>query len=243
MLRCGFPSGHLSVIHGSRAIFDLSLLAVVRSQMSDTLRGAVFVDGANSFNPYVVSTMARTHGLDSEEILREVLVSRAFTAFQLQTLISERLELAVREHKARLVVISDLPALYFDSEVKPSETIRLFNLAVNKLANLASKYNLVTIATASNQDWIRRKRVILELLFKRADVLLKVEEKPKTAKFILQKHPRAKAPQAVEVALNLASQTILEEFMEANLKWVEQFRRFAQWLKWKWKSGRSFAGR
>src|SRR5437016_1335602 len=51
----------------------------------------VWVDAANAFNAYIVSLSARRVYKDPAETLRSFLVARPFTAYQLETMISEKL--------------------------------------------------------------------------------------------------------------------------------------------------------
>ena len=90
-----FELGDFAVLHGHAARFVTFVLSV-RCQLRPNKRGlgssVVFVDGGNSFSPYLVAEIARSNGLDSRSALEKIYVSRAFTAYQVSSLILEKLE-------------------------------------------------------------------------------------------------------------------------------------------------------
>ena len=51
----------------------------------------ILLDGANCFNPYMVSSFARSVLIPPERLLRKIRIARAFTCYQMATLMGERL--------------------------------------------------------------------------------------------------------------------------------------------------------
>ena len=51
----------------------------------------ILLDGANCFNPYMVSSFARRALIPPERLLRKIRIARAFTCYQMATLMGERL--------------------------------------------------------------------------------------------------------------------------------------------------------
>lgn len=94
--------------------------------VAEALRGrrVLYLDAANSFNPYALARLLRRHRLD-RGLLRNVLVSRAFTCHQLEALVRDRLDPAVRRHCADTVLVSDAGALLYDEEVPAAEALRV----------------------------------------------------------------------------------------------------------------------
>jgi hypothetical protein len=99
-----------------------SLALAVRAALAG--RRLIYLDAANSFNPYLLARIVRRRRLD-RSIFRRVLVSRAFTCHQLDALVAERLAPAARAHAADLVIASDVGALLYDEEVPLPEARRV----------------------------------------------------------------------------------------------------------------------
>lgn len=53
--------------------------------------GVVVLDGANRFDPYIVSIFARRALIPPEKLLKKIQIARAFTCYQMATLMGERL--------------------------------------------------------------------------------------------------------------------------------------------------------
>jgi hypothetical protein len=75
----------------------------------------VFVDGGNSFDPYSVAEIARNYGLDSRAVLERIYVSRAFTAYQLSSLILEELESAVNTKSRSIDFLFAVSSSFFNA--------------------------------------------------------------------------------------------------------------------------------
>jgi RecA/RadA recombinase len=85
--------------------------------------------------------------VDQQDILENVVMSRAFTIYQLSTLIHEMLEPMIQKRSPRALIIGMLPALYLDPEVPVREAQTLFSLDLQKLQDLTARYQLITVFT------------------------------------------------------------------------------------------------
>ena len=164
-------TGELAVFHGSQTCHVLSELLCVRSQLPRGEGGlgspVVFVDGCNRFDPYLISENARLHGLDPDEALKNVWISRAFTNYQLTALVTEKIPEALSRVKPKLVVVSDAAALYCDSDIGLFEAKRTFNRVVRFLWTLTKERNILLVATSfSSSNW--RKRLLEQYLLGRS---------------------------------------------------------------------------
>jgi hypothetical protein len=96
----GFAAGEFAVLHGSSSIISLTSLLCIRAQLPMQLGGlggnVVFVDGGNTFRLYDIARLAQLHQLNPTETLRHIFISRAFTAYQLTSLIMEKLEETIK---------------------------------------------------------------------------------------------------------------------------------------------------
>jgi hypothetical protein len=78
-------------------------------------RDAVFMDGGNSFNPYSLSRIVKSLGAESRKVLSRIHVARAFTAYQMESLI-HGLQIAAEQWDPVVLDISYLPSLFSGPE-------------------------------------------------------------------------------------------------------------------------------
>ncbi len=93
----------------------------------------IFVDGANGFDPYIVSRFARRHSLAPAHLLKEIVVARAFTCYQLFTLVRERLEAMIHSHQNPLAILLGPITTLLDEDVPEQEVNLLFRGMLEKL--------------------------------------------------------------------------------------------------------------
>ena len=71
----------------------------------------ILLDGANRFDPYMVSSFARKALIPPERLLKRIRIARAFTCYQMATLMGEKLhsllsqEGAIRHSENRWVIL------------------------------------------------------------------------------------------------------------------------------------------
>lgn len=99
----------------------------------------IFVDGANGFDPYIVSRFARRHSLAPAHLLKGIVVARAFTCYQLFTLIRERLETMIGPHRNPLAILLGPITTLLDEDVSEQEINILFRGMLEKLDELNPK--------------------------------------------------------------------------------------------------------
>jgi len=191
----GFEAGDFVVLYGDKVSF-MSFVLCVRCELSFDKGGlgssVVFVDGGNSFSPYLVADVARSYGLDSRKALERIYVSRAFTAYQLSSLVLEKLEPFLNGKKARLLVVSDIASLFFDRDIPKTEAKDLFMKVCAKLSEIASKKQAIVLATYYPERRSKRGLFFEAVLFGRSNVIVKFERRGKALSFVLQDHPRIK---------------------------------------------------
>lgn len=191
----GFEAGDFVVLYGDSVSFMSSNLCVrceLPPEKSGLGSSVVFVDGGNSFSPYLVAEIARGYGLDSRSILERIFVSRAFTAYQLSSLVLEKLEPSLNGKRAKLLVVSDITSLFFDKDIPKTEAKDLFMKVGAKLSEIAAKKQTIVIATYFPERRSKRGLFFEAVLFGRSNVIVKFERRGKALSFVLQDHPRVK---------------------------------------------------
>jgi hypothetical protein len=103
----------------------------------------IVLDGANRFNAYTVASFARRTLISPEKLLRSIRIARAFTCYQMATLMGEQLASllkweGVTERRRRPWVILLGPLTTFLDEDVPEREVRpLFERSLKKIEGIA----------------------------------------------------------------------------------------------------------
>jgi hypothetical protein len=212
----GFIAGDFAVLYGTSTALTLSSLLCVRAQLPHQLGGlgtnVIFVDGGNTFRLYQISRIAQLHQLDPEQVLRRIYISRAFTAYQMTSIIFERLKETIDKYNAKLVVISDIAGLYLDKDIPKEEARRVFSQLTAHLSKFAEENQLIILAVYPPRYRSRRNTFLHALTCGRANTVISIRPYKYGRNFILEKHPRLMLGRAEFPSENLT----LTEFMESN---------------------------
>lgn len=188
----GFMQGDFAVLHGSSAVQSLLSRLCVRAQLPYQLGGletnVLFVDGGNSFRLYDVSSFAQACELNPKKVLGRIFVSRAFTAYQLTSLVFEQLQSAIESFDSKVVILSNLSQLYLDTDVPKKEAHEVFLQLTGYLADFAEKNRVILVASHPPGFWSRHSRFFKEVLCGRADVVASVKKFRGRSFFVLEKH-------------------------------------------------------
>jgi hypothetical protein len=117
------PPGKLFCLHGrDTGVFRLSLYAASHA----LLRGVpvALVDGTNRFDAYYIAEFARRvtsqHMMEQpvtpEQLLRQIYVARAFTCYQMEATITERLPAFLKRIGAPIAIIFGLLDTFYDEQ-------------------------------------------------------------------------------------------------------------------------------
>ena len=189
----GFMLGDFAVLHGSSAVQSLLSSLCVRAQLPYQLGGletnVLFVDGSNSFRLYDVSTIAQTCELDPRTVLGKIFVSRAFTAYQLTSLIFEKLQSVIEKYDSKLVILSNLAQLFLDKDVPKKEVEEVFLQLTSYLTSFAKKNQVILVATQLPRFWSNRNRFFKDVLCSRANAVASIRKFNHIPYFALEKHP------------------------------------------------------
>ena len=210
----GFASGDFAVVYGAHSVNYLASILCVRAQLPVQLGGlnsnVVFVDGGNAFRLYHIAQLARMHGLDPRQVLERIHLSRAFTAYQLTSLVMDHLKGAVEKYGAKLVVVSDIAGLYLDKEVQEEEARQVFSQFTTYLQNFVREKQVTLIVTCPPRQNSSRNNYLQALTCERANVVLALRKTRHDREFALEKHPHFKLGTAKFPSDNLT----LTDFMQ-----------------------------
>jgi hypothetical protein len=120
-------TGELGLVIGPRA----ERLQMLELSARLARRGAVQVlDGGNSYNALYVARYVRRQTVRLDETLNRIMVARAFTCYQMVTLLCET---AVSPTPT---LVLDLLATFGDESIDLGESVRLLRLAIAQLQRL-----------------------------------------------------------------------------------------------------------
>lgn len=147
------PESGLSVFHGhaeAPRLFHYFLPGLVGRG-----KRVLCLDGANRFDPLLIARFARRNGHESLLFNRHLRVARAFTCFQLTELLV-RVPRLLRDFPAEALIVTALPDLYFDEDVRESEATASFRQALAALRALEPLR--LTVAAFSGADFFHTPR-------------------------------------------------------------------------------------
>lgn len=109
----------------------------------------IVLDGANRFNSYTVSSFARRELISPEKLLKSIRIARAFTCYQMATLMGERLVSLIHARTVGAILESPLQkpwvillgplTTFLDEDVPEREVRPLFERSLGKIEGMASK--------------------------------------------------------------------------------------------------------
>jgi len=143
------PPGKLFCLHGQTSgVFRLSLYAASHA----LLRGVpvALVDGSNRFDAYYIAEFAHKitaqrlvkQRITPEQLLRQIHIARAFTCYQMEATITERLPAFLKRSGAPIAIIFGLLDTFYDDqaplfEVKAGLERIIVALRLLKQANIS----------------------------------------------------------------------------------------------------------
>jgi hypothetical protein len=168
------PERGLTVYYGCPEMPRLSHYYLPRVLLDE--KRVLYFDGANQISPHLIARFATERGLEPSVFNELILVSRAFTCFQLTGLI-ERAPDYLRKFPANVLIVTALPEIHFDEDVQELEARASFKRALEGLQILAPLP--IPIAVFSDATSFNTRRMdFFRLLCKQADQVVKVEIQP-----------------------------------------------------------------
>jgi hypothetical protein len=80
----------------------------------------LYLDGANQISPLLLARFARERGAEPSQVNGLIRVARAFTCFQLTELV-RRVPKTLEKFSADVLIVTAMPDLYFDEDVRDRE--------------------------------------------------------------------------------------------------------------------------
>ena len=168
------PDRTLTVLYACPEIQRLSHYFLPRTLLNQ--KRVLYLDGANQISPLLIARFARERGLTPNEFNGLIRVARAFTCFQLTELIRRAPKL-LATCPADVLIVTALPDLFFDEDVRDREARASFEYALEGLRELAPLPLSVAVFSDST-SFKTRRRDFFEKLCSQADHIVKVVPTP-----------------------------------------------------------------
>lgn len=167
----------LVLLYGHPAVLRLGLYAAADRLLAG--EPVLYVEGANAFDPYLISRLARANGVAPSALLARLHLSRAFTCHQMERLVVERVAPALHAHRARIAILSGLLETFYDEAVPCEEALRLAQGMFRSLRTLAQRGYRVLALCPPPPAPVRsdhRRNELSASFHAHADRLIRVEE-------------------------------------------------------------------
>ncbi|GEM_PF-2196577 len=130
--------GRLKMIEGSdhRPVSSLAVQIVASRK-----KKALIMDGSRTVNPYFIVRECKQEGLDEKEILRKIMIARAFTAYQYEDLV-EKAESKLRDTEVIFLGAVAISPLFEDEEMGQEEGRWLRSRLIKRIKKLVDEEGL-----------------------------------------------------------------------------------------------------
>lgn len=109
----------------------------------------LYIDSENSFRPERVEAIAKAQGLDVQEVMTNIYVSRAYNSDH-QILLAEKAAEMIKDKNIKLLIVDSLTSQFrseFIGRGTLAERQQKLNKHMRTLAKLAETHNIVVLAT------------------------------------------------------------------------------------------------
>jgi hypothetical protein len=155
----------------------------------------IVLDGANRFDPYTVSSFARRVLIPPEDLLHRIRIARAFTCYQMATLMGERLvsllmeeNVMVRAQKPLVILLGPLNT-FLDEDVPEREVSPLLERSLRKVESLTAE-GIPFFLFQSFLSPHSRRAYLMRKLFQFSNVVWRVSLDDEGPKVTLEKGPK-----------------------------------------------------
>jgi hypothetical protein len=168
------PDDRLLVLYGHPLVLRLGLYAATDRALAG--EPVLYLDGANTFDPFVIARLARARRQLPRKVLNLIHVARAFTCHQMERLVSDCLAEALDRYQARIAVLSGLFETLYDETVRDREAARVWSRMRDALRRLTQHGYAVLCLCPPAPALVRGGRPCFDQLRGQADRIIRVRE-------------------------------------------------------------------
>lgn len=185
----GFSSSTTTLIDGQHFFLD-QLFTIVSVKAVDAFSQPIlYIDGGNSINLYQIINVSKRNHLALNHILKHILVARAFTTYQLDTLI-KTLNTKIKDHSPSALIVPCITSLLLDKNIKKKEGETLLKWWLQEITHVTLEYNLISIISSriSYRNWYTRS--LWKILTRSVNTIVRITPKKESLMFHLIKQDR-----------------------------------------------------
>jgi hypothetical protein len=131
------PHDRLTVLYGHPLAARFASQAGADRAMAG--EPVVYLDGAHTFDPFFIGRLARGRRQQPRKVLAMIHVARAFTALQMERLLSNCLAGALERYQARIAVLSGLVETLSDENLSDRDVARLSDRMLESISHLTQQ--------------------------------------------------------------------------------------------------------
>jgi len=170
----GFRSAQVALLDSDNSYASSLLHLLCVRAISQFDEEVVWIDGGNAIDPYAISSLCKRLRLNKREILSRVNVSRAFTAYQLVTLIDEKLEEQVERSSPCAVIVSSITEMFLDKDMKWMESHQLLRRCLEDISRVTKEHETISMLTNNTHQQVRPSPKLAELLYEHSDQIVQM---------------------------------------------------------------------
>ena len=190
----GAPPGKIYLLHGPGLVFRLSLSAAAQALQKGVV--LTLVDGSNRFDAYYLAEFARTATarregpqVTPEEMLERIYVSRAFTCYQMEALITDRLPEFLGRSRSPVVIVFGLLDTFYDDQAPLFEVRQSLRRIIASLQRLRQEGIAVLLASQDLQPASGERGELFPALARAADSVFAVSTGESGLRITREVHP------------------------------------------------------
>jgi hypothetical protein len=204
----GLRCNQIYLVKGEERLIDNFIYAAIVRNTSEAGRAAVFVDCKNAFNPYEISRICRRTGLDEGKVLENTLISRPFTAYQLNSLLESGVPEVIEERPA-LLIFSGLLELFSSEDVEERDAEVIMRRVLKDMRRI-TRPNFPLLLTHTSS-----KKKNLHGVTEIADAIYTMKSLAQGLKLCIERD-WAIQPRSIEFLFHTAKQLVLDNYMEVS---------------------------
>jgi len=152
----------------------------------------IVLDGANRFDPYMVSSFARKALIPPERLLKRIRIARAFTCYQMAIMVGEKLhsllsqEGAIRQSENRWVILLGPVTPFMDEDVSEREVRPLFERSLKKIEEMVlGGIPFLLFQPSSSSD--SKRAYLTRRLFQFSNLIWRISLEDQEPRVVLEK--------------------------------------------------------
>lgn len=193
LLNGGLELGLTYLFYGDSVIRDILLRIAVHAQLTPERGGrrtpTIIIDSENMVNLQQITHYCDEMGLEPEDVMDNIFVSRAFNSSQTYDLVMTQLETFFERIPAKLLMLPCMADIYYGEGIDAEGNQHLTHMA-HRLMTFSLRHGITTIITGSSAPKWRKYPAAGHAIKHSAQVHVYVEEIKERVVYHLMKHPQ-----------------------------------------------------